>query len=348
MPAASRKHVQPTPAQALVRTLIEERRRIDGKAQDLAEKLVDEEEAAQRLETQKKDDKRSSDPAPLQEQFRALSPVLRKIENYKQQETHAQALERSLGEAAKRLTPNVQDVDALATAKLPSEETVARCRKGLDDLDRRLDLEHGRAADAVQSMAKAQTLLNKALGGRPVPSLDAIFAERLQRDSSWVPLRATLLGGSEVLTGPALGTAVSALERHTAQADRLADEALSERDRVAQYTARQLQLAETEEKAAEANAAVTTLQTERQTQLAAWLALSEVAGITPLQPAEMLAWLDGVHRMLQRREELQSLRSSVLATAKEIESITPALQQLIQDTGLKPPAPLHQAATVPP
>lgn len=331
-------------AQALVRALIAERHLIETKREALADKLADEEGAVEILESQNQNEKRAKDPAPLLERFRALSPVLSKLEIHRQQEAQLQALERSLGEAAQRLSPSVNDIDALATATLPRAETVARFRKDLDDLDRRLDLERGRVADAVQAMGKAQASLDKALAGRPVPSPEAISAERRQRDCSWLPLRTTLLGEKKVLTGPALGTAVSLLERHTAQADRLADDALSERDRVTQHAAQQLQLAETEVKAARANAAVLALQNERQMQVEAWHALWNDTGIAPLHPAEMAAWLDAVHRLLERREELQNLRFVVLANNKEIESVAPALHQLIDDAGLKCPALFTPAA----
>lgn len=331
-------------AQALVQSLIDERTKIDGKAQTVADALSDEQVALEELERRKEDAKNPTDPGPLQDRYRAQMPVLKKLEKHEVDTAQIPMLVRSLAESARRLSPAIEDLDTLATVSLPGTETVARFRKTLDEIERRLDFEKGRLTDATQSVAQTEISLGKADVALPVPSPEAISAERQQRDHSWVLLRGTLFGGPSALTGAALGAAVSAFERQTAKADRLADEALRDRDRVAQHAAQQMQLADAQKKMGEAETAVREVEDEYHRQTGAWHAIWSDAGIVPLRPGEMASWLEYLHRLLQRREELETSRSSVNGTANEIKGIEPVLLQLMKDANLETATPFSTAS----
>ncbi|MEQ1715660.1 MAG: AAA family ATPase [Hyphomicrobium sp.] len=332
---------QPTDAaQTLVRTLIAEHRSTEGKFQSLTEALSDEEENVARIEQLRKAGKHLVDPSPMQARLRAFSPILKKIDNLKDQETEAKALALSINEAQRRLTPSVGSIDTLAVAGLPSAETVSKFRRGFDDIDRRLDRERDRLTEVKQSAAATENALKKAQAGPMIASPEAIAAERQKRQIAWVPLRNTLFEGPEPLSGSALAAVVSDLEHHTGEADRLADQALVDKEQIVRQVALESQFKEHNKRLKEATDSVKALETEHKSQVSSWLALWDDAGVAPLAPAEMLGWLESVQRILRSREDLRALRVGCTATAKELENIMPALRQLISDVGAADTSPL--------
>jgi hypothetical protein len=102
-----------------------------------------------------------------------------------------------------------------------------------------------------------------------------------------VKLRDTLSSENKDKTRADLAESVSRFERFTAEADRLADEAILDAERVAIHSTETLRLEAERRIEAEATGRLTQCQQERQVAEAAWKETWKVADIVPLSPTEM-------------------------------------------------------------
>jgi uncharacterized protein YhaN len=329
------EEAQPTEAaQALIRSLIAEGRKLTAELERHRSTLASERIALTDVERQRGERGQVSDPAALQEKLKSFSPVLKQLEKRPEIERTIQADARNIKEAAGRLDPPVTNLDAIAQASLPNAETIAHYRKELDSVAQEIGRERDRISAAIAASGPIQTRLTNLAAGRPVPTADAIAAKRLHRDAGWKPLRATLFGTEEAITGAALFETVADFERHNLEADQLADDATRDATRVATHLADTNRLAEERAQEQRANEALTSLEA-RQLELAnewkmAWVATS----IVPQPPAQMISWLSTVNALLDRREKLQILRDELAALEAEARGIEPTLAVIVTEAGL--------------
>jgi uncharacterized protein YhaN len=333
--AAALEKDRPTDAErAQVRTLIKEGRTLAAELTRYTDALAKERAAFAKMERQCSEKGGINDPRPFREKLTALNPVLKQVDKHLEIEQSIHAEENKLKEAALRLNPAIIDLDALALIPLPGAETIARFRR---DMDKLAD-EIARATEKVSASEQAVTVIEARLrdltSGRPVPTADAITGKRQQRDEEWGRLRSTLFGGTEVLTGSALPEVVADFERHTSEADRLADDAAGDAGRVAAHKADTALLAEEGRKKESAREQQTDAESRLKETTESWTSIWTPAGITPLSPAEMTAWLLAANGLLERREKLNLLRGSLAAIDAAIRGIEPALVALANEVGL--------------
>lgn len=321
-------------AQALVRGLVVEGRVLTDELSRNTAALVTERDSLAKLEHQRAERGGLTNPRPLNEKFAALSPVLKTLEKRTETERAIRTEARSLREAAGRLEPTVANLDALAASALPSVGTITRFRKNIEMLVQDIQREHDRHAASTEALAATEANLREVASGRPVSSVESIAAKRQQRDTEWSRLRATLFGSTEALAGVALAEGVASFERHSSEADRLADSAASDAERVAAHAVESRRLAEERGKKTEAKNRLTALEASRQEMLEAWTAAWAPAGIVPLPPAEMAAWLSAVEGLLDRREKLESLCEELATIETAVRSIEPMLGELAVEAGL--------------
>jgi uncharacterized protein YhaN len=184
-------------------------------------------------------------------------------------------------------------------------------------------------------VAASASKLREVVSGRAVPSAEIIAAKRQQRDTDWGNLRATLFGSSEALTGDRLVEIVASFERHSSEADKLADSAASDAVRVAAYAVETNRLAEESRKEAEAKTRIAALESSLLELSKAWTAGWAPTGIATLHPSEMAAWRSAVEGLLDRREKLENLRDEFAAVDVAVRSIEPALRALAAEAGLR-------------
>jgi uncharacterized protein YhaN len=334
--AAALERDRPTDAeQAQVRTFAKEGRTLAAELTHCTDALAKEGAAFAKMERQRSEKGSINDPRPFREKLTALNPVLKQLDERAEIEQSIHADERQLKESALRLKPAIIDIDALALISLPGAETIARFRRDLDKLVDEITraTEKVLAADETATAIKAR--LRDLTSGRPVPTADAIAAKRQERDEEWGRLRSTLFGQTEALAGAALPQVVADFERHSSEADRLADDAVGDAARVAAHKANTALLEEEGRKKGSAKELQTDAEARLKKIAEAWTAIWAPAGIAPLPPSEMAAWLLAAHALLERREKLNLLRGSLAAIETTIRGIEPALAVLANELGLQ-------------
>ena len=326
---------QPTDAAlALSRQLITEGKILNHTLSGHTRALGSENEALAALDRQRTERGTLIDPRPLREKLAARAPVLKRLEKLSETERIFTAETRSLAEAAARLDPAITDLDALAKAPMPAPETIARFGQQLDGLAESIRRSTERAAAAAETSAAIETKLRELTSGGPVPSAEAIATEREDRDKAWVRLRDSMVGTAEPLTGGPLTEAILTFERHSTEADRLADSAASDAERVAAHAAENRRLEEERRKKTDAKGRVDALEGERRVALEAWRTAWAPTGITPLPPAEMAVWLSNAKALLDRRVKRDALRDDINRIEDAVRTIMPALQALADEVSL--------------
>ena len=328
------KQQPPDAALALTRQLIAKGKALDQTLSGHTRALETEMEALAVLERQKTERGDLVDPRPLREKFGSLSPVLKQLD--KRSETdHALAAEsRGLAESAARLDPPIPDLDALAAASMPAPETIVRFRQEFEGLAENIRRAEERVAAATETSAAIEIKLRELASGRPIPSAESIAVERRARDGAWVRLRGSIIGVTEPLAGAPLTETILTFEQHSTEADRLADSAASDAERVAAHAAECRRLAEEQRKEADAKNRVEALEEERRQILETWRAAWVPAGITPLPPAEMAVWLLNVKALFERRSKRDTLRTEFDRIGCAVRAIEPALQLLANEIAL--------------
>jgi uncharacterized protein YhaN len=231
-----------------------------------------------------------ADPAPLAARFAALAPDIRALEALPDLEERHRIAARRAREAGARLSPPLADVTALADVALPSVETLSDHRTRLAALEEALRRHDEGARRQAEELARLDAQIAETERAGDVPTPAAIAEARDMRDAALASLLAPALGASDEERS-------AAVERHRTlvlEADRLADRAASEADRVSRH-------ADMNQRRAALLADSTSGLAERERMLAdhrearaAYLALFRAAGVEPLAPGEMIVWRHGV------------------------------------------------------
>jgi uncharacterized protein YhaN len=296
--------------------------------------LAKERASSAKMERQRSEKGGTNDPRPFREKLAALNPVLKRLDKRVEIEQWIHDEENRLKEGARRLNPAIIDLDALARISLPGTDTITRFRRDLDKLTDEIARANERGVTSDGTVTQIEGRLCDRASGRPVPTADAIIAKRKQRDEEWGRLRITIFGGTEALTGAELPEAVADFERHSLDADRLADDATGDAGRIAAHNADTALLAEERRKQGVAKEQLLAAKGRHSEIAENWTAIWAPAGVVPLPPSEMNAWLLAVHSLLERREKLDPLRSTLATIETAIRSIEPELAALANEIGL--------------
>lgn len=203
-------------------------------------------------------------------------------------------------------------LEELERLPIPSLETVDRYETAF----RALDGETHRLKDAMQKtqaeLAEFDRQLAELQRAGTVPSEEDLSRARARRDHLWRRVRRAWLDGDEASQDTeAPGTTRDLAEVYRGSvddADEVADRLRREAERVtrqAAWLAQRDKSAKTlEQLAAESN----TLDAELRQHREQWHRLWGPAGITPLSPREMRAWLDRHGKLVQRAERVREHR----------------------------------------
>lgn len=296
---------QPTvAAQALVEKMISEGHRLTEAVERNRAALGAEQAACSTIERQRSSDRGSVDPQPFRLRWSQLAPSLRSLDKLAETKHMVRTEEVNLRESAARLYPPVSDLDALARVPIPGAETLSRYHDDLTRLEREIQHERDRLTAAAAAAIDAEAKLRDLTSVRPVASPDVVAAKRHERDSTWNEVRGALFGSLGPLTTDQLANLVTRFERRSSEADRIADQAVSEADRVAAFAVQSSRLKEERSKEVDATACIVSLEERQRDVLAAWAAAWQSAGIVPLHPTEMARWRIILEGLLERREKL--------------------------------------------
>lgn len=272
------------------------------------------------------------DPRPLRERLSALAD-LRRLAEIAHDHAAANASETAvLEKEAARLSPPVADLAALASTSLPSRETVAGFATRLAVLDdemraQRQDLQAVRR----EAAGFAERLANLAAGA-PLPTPERILEARARRDQHWQSARAALFG--ESVSGSALAQAAAGFETARAEADALADAAISDAQRLAAHEEASRGRLRSDALVASHVEQLAVVEGQRELILAEWVKLWEPTHIAPLSPIEMAAWLQVASGLLERHGRLLGRREQERGIVAQLDAARPALTELLADLGL--------------
>ncbi len=244
------------------------------------------------------------DPALWREKLAALGDVPARAAERDRDATRLASDETLLREDAARQSPPVGDLDALARTALPSKDENGRFKRDFDKQEAGARDARGEIARNEDAIAATQARLRDLVADGQVPTPDIVAAARATREAIWAALRAALLGEAEGASSATLTGDVARFERAILEADRLADAAARDAERVAGHAAatRELQrLRDVERAAGERLASVERDMNELR---ARWQAAWRAAGVEPLPPNDMATWLVAVDELLRRRNDI--------------------------------------------
>lgn len=321
--AAGLERYQPADADlARLKALGDEGAALDRSLKELRQRIDEERQTLRRLE-EEGPGARLIDPKPWTEQFAALRPDIGALSAIEDLQVRATRAEANFRAAADRLDPPVKDIGKLLAAPLPDIAALTNHRRMIEAARAESTQVAARLAaleEEVESLAAQRAALE--IGGRIVSREDIAIA-RASRDEA--------LKAAEAKPGregyALLSSAITA-------ADRLADAALSDAERVsrhAQIALRQReiegQLERSREAAREAEIALSDAVTDFEDAFQPGL-------VSPATPERMIEWRRAVDELSRQAEGLDQLRDELDILRLKEEKLRPALLSLADAVGL--------------
>jgi uncharacterized protein YhaN len=275
------------------------------------------------------------DPAAWRTRFDALEPSRPLLERSRTLARDSATTRRKLEERSARLSPSVTKLESLGTLTLPTPEALARLGNRFSEIeDSRRQTE---AAIKLLDLAieEAQKTLKVLVSGEPVASADRIAGARQVREESWQQLRPLVLGEDAPIALASRPVIVDLFETRVSEADRLADAATRDADRVAQYNTEQKSLTNKLNERSKLKDQQTEIASQLNQTSNEWLALWASVTSSPGTPGEMASWIDSVKLLTEQRELLIADETSVAALSPQITELHKALELLSIEVGLE-------------
>ena len=275
------------------------------------------------------------DPAGWRTRFDALESSRPLLERSRTLGRNAAATRRKLEERSARLTPPVSELDSLATLTLPTPEARGRLGNRFSELeDSRRQTE---AAIKLLDLAieEGQKTLKVLVSGQPVASADRIADARQVREESWQQIRPLVLGNEKPIALESRPIIVDLFETRVGEADRLADAATRDADRVAQYNTEQKALSDKQSERSKLKEQQTKTASQLKQAGDEWLSLWASVTSSPGTPGEMVPWIETVKLLTEQRESLVADEASVSALSLQITALQKALESLSIEIGLE-------------
>ncbi len=316
--------------------LVDEGRQLARQLQSLAEQSESERRQLAALE---KDSLagRLIDPRPYIDQLEALGSDLSALGRLDGLEIRIRRIESDLREAAGRLQPPADDIDILFSAPLPETAEIAGHRDAIEALQSKLRDAAGKLQSYDEQLVEIERTLADAERIGPIVTREQIAAAREGRDAQWSSLQQRLVDGAAPEA-----RLLAALTVGIAEADRLADAALSNADRVARHADYRLRQARLQQEREAAFDRLKEAERALEDAQASFAALFEPCGIDALDPSAMLEWRRGVELLRRERKALLEMLDERDEDALAETRVLPALQHIVEATGYKsgrlPPA----------
>src|SRR5690606_6908683 len=263
------------------------------------------------------------DPKPWADRFAALKPDLNEISRLETLQDSLARSERDFTDAVSRILPPVTDVENLLASPLPDMAALAHHRRSIDEaraagaaLAAKLAALEAEGRDIDRQLAKLE------LGGAIV-SREAMAAARLDRDRHLETLRET--------PDP---QGFSRLADAITEADRMADAALSDAERVSRHAQLMLRRREVDEALVDMRKAAGEAEIGFADAVTGYEDDFRAAGVVPLAPGKMVEWRRALDDLSVRLAGLNRLRDEVEALRLRSERLMPALHALAEAVGL--------------
>ena len=280
------------------------------------------------------------DPAALRARFDAIALDRALVDRERTLARTVAATRRKLNEHAARLLPPVLDLNHLASLSLPSSEGLSRIGERFAELeDKRRQLEQEATALNL-TIEQTQDHIAAFQSGEPIASAERIAEARQKRELSWRQLRPLVLGDDTSLPTASRPAVVELYDARIVEADRLADDATRDADRVAQFNAEQKALEDDRKKLLKVQEQRRQTVSEFQQASTEWLATWVLVTASPATPSEMTTWMSAVKLLLDQREPLVADEAELVSLEPRIAATRAALNSLGSELALNHEAEL--------
>jgi hypothetical protein len=227
------------------------------------------------------------------------------------------------------MSPAIPDLDQLAALSLPEPLVMHQFAGELEEQKQAIPPLERRLREATAAVRSGKTQREQFEATAPVASPEKIAAERALRTAGWQPLRKALLGEGTVPAPGPLASMLLSFETSVAEADRLADQAILDADRLAAYLTNERQVATHEQAAVELEAELRHARESEAEGSRRWLALWKDVATEPQAPREMILWLAEARRLLGLRDDLLTNTQEAERVRSEIAGVRPLLDDVL-------------------
>ncbi|WP_160008578.1 YhaN family protein [Rhizobium sp. 18055] len=273
------------------------------------------------------------DPRQHADRLTALQAELGDIARIDGLQVRVDRARSELDDGIGRLSPAISSLDQIVAVPLPDVSTLSDHRRLIDAASAVVRDVAGQLAGAVSEAHTVSGEMARLEGGDVIVTRDEIMGERKLRDNLW----------REFAAAPAPAARVG-VEAAMSQADRLADLALANAERVARHTHLQLrstELVKTQERleaeAQEAKQKLGALEAD-------YRALFALSGVSPLGCEQMIEWRRAIDVLAGQRAATNVLADELSVLRLSEERIAPVLADIARDTGLSDARALPCAA----
>jgi chromosome segregation protein len=247
------------------------------------------------------------DPKPWRDQFAALGPDLKELNEQSYIENTHRNMSQKLKDGGLRLVPQVTDIERVARANLPTREMLAIYKASFERIlqDRRTETIHLEAN--ARQLEETLKKLAEAEHSGPVAYEETIGLVRADRDRSFHVLRNQLLRHGRLLTPEEVLGRLTQYEEEIVEADRLADQAIADAHRISQIAGYRDRLVELEAQRPQLEGRLEELDVEQARTAGDYNQLFAGAGITPAGPDAMVGWLASIEDLLATRRDVDAL-----------------------------------------
>lgn len=321
----AREAVPPQPVLGEVRALLREEGIMRERMTAAREGLAKAEAESRRLTLRIGDLTRTAEPAGLLEalaEVKAHGDVEGALAD---QRAEAAGLDERCGRQVAALPLWDRDAQALASVPVPDEASVRRLEAAFADLAARDAGIATRHEALTEDRHRAVREIDALMAERDVPDAAAVAAARRRRDEGWRLVRAHLVDGA----GPAADAVsrfagdaplAAAFEAAMRDADALADRKEAEAQRVARYRELVARREEADQRIARIGVERAAAADERRRLDEEWRSHWLGAGVQPLSPREMAAWLARRGELLRDYEALRTCERRIERLAGEVET----------------------------
>ena len=332
---AALESARPTEARkSEARKLIKEGRAMEAAAAAKAAQLAQAQKSHDEARIARESEGAGLDPGPLREKYAALGKVAEAARRAAESRVALTKEERELADSAARLDPPVEELEAIARRPIPSNEDLGQFAARIESAVRAAREAVGARETAEREMSDTRARLAQLSAGRPLATAERIMEARSRREAAWLPLRAAVFGAPETPPAALLVAQAADFERLVGEADRLADDAIEDANRLVEHKLETARLDDQArrhalEQAAEDRAAAKLTETEQ-----SWRDLWKGLSIRPHPPARMQDWHSRLDQLMTTRDRLAARRAELEAKEADIARLEPALRGLGVEAGL--------------
>ncbi len=275
------------------------------------------------------------DPKPYQEQITLIQPDLSELSRLDAVAVQVERLERDLETAAARMMPAIDDLERLLSVPLPDLAALAKQSDAMAEAE----ADSRDAANRLAALESEAGEIEAKIAGMQhqgtIVTREQIAEARSLRDGVWQAFIADKKAAADGL---------EAVSQAIREADRLADLALADADRVSRHAQLRLRQGQLEPELEAARSLSFARDRSLEAAHKTFRQLFEPAGIKPLSPERMIDWRRAVDALARQRETLNDVRDELAELKRKEARLAPVLSQLADATGYSATPSLAPAA----